>query len=361
MLRALIGGVGRGNTGLLPPDPDEFLTWAGPDPLDAAATDTADTSPDGVDDDDAPPSTETDNGASAADADGGDNVGGGARASVAALLRVRRAQPGSAGHSFANVRELLAALDDGDAWVTELLVIRRADNAADAWSGHIALPGGRRARGEDGLACAVREVHEEVGLRVSARTHLLLGKLRDRRAGGDDENPLAVTCYVFVTTDSKTARARPRCAPSEVAHAWWVDVVQLWPVPRVEQAPFPVSAFPRHARRCAWRALRAALRIDTVWLPCFRLPPPPDAPKPAAADRDAAARALSMWGFTFWLVNDLLSAAGGETCDWLAPHVSTHVALADLALVWLHCAARWLEALAAQLRGQAPRARLKGE
>ena len=47
----------------------------------------------------------------------------------------------------------------------ELLVIQRAEKAGDPWSGHMALPGGRREPGDrDAYDTARRETLEEVGI-----------------------------------------------------------------------------------------------------------------------------------------------------------------------------------------------------
>ena len=49
----------------------------------------------------------------------------------------------------------------------ELLIIKRAEREGDPWSGHLALPGGRAdATDHDLLATAVRETHEEIGVRL---------------------------------------------------------------------------------------------------------------------------------------------------------------------------------------------------
>lgn len=39
----------------------------------------------------------------------------------------------------------------------------------DAWSGHVALPGGRQEVGESELQAAVRECEEEVGIELVSR------------------------------------------------------------------------------------------------------------------------------------------------------------------------------------------------
>ena len=51
-----------------------------------------------------------------------------------------------------------------------ILLIRRADRSGDPWSGHMALPGGRREPSDSDLAAtAIREVAEEVGIQLSAK------------------------------------------------------------------------------------------------------------------------------------------------------------------------------------------------
>ena len=45
-----------------------------------------------------------------------------------------------------------------------LLLLRRAHNPLDPWSGHIALPGGRLESGESLLETARRETFEETGI-----------------------------------------------------------------------------------------------------------------------------------------------------------------------------------------------------
>src|SRR5688572_27389789 len=59
-----------------------------------------------------------------------------------------------------------------------ILLIRRAERAGDPWSGHMALPGGRREPGDlDLLATAIRETSEEVGIRLGSEQ--LVGTLED--------------------------------------------------------------------------------------------------------------------------------------------------------------------------------------
>lgn len=57
----------------------------------------------------------------------------------------------------------------------EVLLVRRALNPLDPWSGDIAFPGGRRRRGESLMETALREAREEIG--VDLRRCRVLGTL----------------------------------------------------------------------------------------------------------------------------------------------------------------------------------------
>ncbi|MBA3893954.1 MAG: CoA pyrophosphatase [Gemmatimonadales bacterium] len=77
-----------------------------------------------------------------------------------------------------------------------VLLIRRAERVGDPWSGHMALPGGRRDPTEpDLLATAIRETAEEVGLEL--RSGHLLGSLDDVVPRTPSLPPIAVRPYVF--------------------------------------------------------------------------------------------------------------------------------------------------------------------
>src|SRR5690606_38271331 len=59
----------------------------------------------------------------------------------------------------------------------EVLLIRRAEQPGDPWSGHMALPGGRcEPTDANVLVTAQRETHEEVGLSLQ-RSGLPIGRL----------------------------------------------------------------------------------------------------------------------------------------------------------------------------------------
>lgn len=105
----------------------------------------------------------------------------------------------------------------------ELLLIKRAENAEDPWSGHMALPGGRREEQDPDLAhTAYRETHEEVGIPLEAIGELL-GPL-DEVAPGTRRLPPIVIAPFVVLVPPRT-RATPR--PDEVDAAFWIGLPEL--------------------------------------------------------------------------------------------------------------------------------------
>lgn len=105
----------------------------------------------------------------------------------------------------------------------ELLVIERAEREGDPWSGHMALPGGRRQTEDDDLlATALRETREETGLRVP-RTDVL-GDLVAVRPGSGRRR-FSITVTPFVAAVDPGSEVVP--APSEVETALWVPLAHL--------------------------------------------------------------------------------------------------------------------------------------
>lgn len=102
-----------------------------------------------------------------------------------------------------------------------LLLIRRADRAGDPWSGHLALPGGRRQAGDrDLLATAIRETGEETAVelqRVWCRAQLddLVPRLKLLP-------PIMVRPFVFLLPTAVVARQS-----AEVVEATWVALADL--------------------------------------------------------------------------------------------------------------------------------------
>jgi 8-oxo-dGTP pyrophosphatase MutT (NUDIX family) len=114
-------------------------------------------------------------------------------------------------------------LRDGEAGA-ELIVIHRAHRRGDPWSGHMALPGGRRDSVDSDLAAtAVRETREEVGVDL-ARSGEWLGNLDDLRAIGRGRPlDLIITPFVYALTQPVTLVPNH----AEVQSAFWVPLASL--------------------------------------------------------------------------------------------------------------------------------------
>jgi 8-oxo-dGTP pyrophosphatase MutT (NUDIX family) len=99
-----------------------------------------------------------------------------------------------------------------------ILLIRRAEQAGDPWSGHMALPGGRQDPAEaDLVTTAIRETAEEVGLEL--RPEHLLGSLDDVVPRTPSLPPIAVRPYVFALDRRPGLTLNP-----EVAAARWIPL-----------------------------------------------------------------------------------------------------------------------------------------
>lgn len=120
----------------------------------------------------------------------------------------------------ASVAIILGQLD-GELCV---LLIRRAEFPMDPWSGHMALPGGRRDPDDlDDLTTAMRETWEEVGLELS-KSATLLGRLDDVRASARGRPvDMAISPFVF------SVKSLSPIVPSpEVMAAYWVPLLPLF-------------------------------------------------------------------------------------------------------------------------------------
>jgi 8-oxo-dGTP pyrophosphatase MutT (NUDIX family) len=114
-----------------------------------------------------------------------------------------------------------AVLRAGDG--LELLLIERVERADDPWSGHMALPGGRREEGDpDLLTTAFRETAEEVGIALDPAAHLL-GALDEVLPGTRRLPPLVIAPFVAAVLPA----TEPRPDPAEVAAALWVPIDAL--------------------------------------------------------------------------------------------------------------------------------------
>lgn len=130
----------------------------------------------------------------------------GARAAVSVVLRERRASG-----------------ERADRLGVEVLLIRRAEDPRDPWSGHMAFPGGRKDPDDaDLVETAIRETREEVGLDLRAHGEQI-GRLPDlpaiargRRVG------LVIAPHVFALREEV-----PLAPNHEVAEVVWTDLLPL--------------------------------------------------------------------------------------------------------------------------------------
>ena len=142
----------------------------------------------------------------------------------------------------------------------EVLLIKRAKREGDPWSGHMALPGGRRdALDASLLDTAVRETREETGVALEERG-VHLGRLEEVRPQSARLPRLSVTPHVFGVPAETSARA----ASAEVDAVHWVSIARLrQPETRsIVEIPLPGGArtFP---------CLRVA--DDVVWGLTYRI------------------------------------------------------------------------------------------
>jgi 8-oxo-dGTP pyrophosphatase MutT (NUDIX family) len=104
-----------------------------------------------------------------------------------------------------------------------LLLIKRAEHPEDPWSGHMALPGGRRDESDiDDLTTAYRETLEEVGLNL-AKDGEYLGALDHLRASARGR-PVDMVISPFVFYLKTLTLIVPN---SEVVSTHWVAIRSL--------------------------------------------------------------------------------------------------------------------------------------
>jgi 8-oxo-dGTP pyrophosphatase MutT (NUDIX family) len=107
--------------------------------------------------------------------------------------------------------------------VPEVLLIRRAEQAGDPWSGHMAFPGGRHDPSDrDLLHTAVRETDEELGLLLGASDWL--GRLDDVHAMAKGRRVgLVIAPHVFAVEGDPVLVPNP----AEVREYVWASVPAL--------------------------------------------------------------------------------------------------------------------------------------
>lgn len=120
---------------------------------------------------------------------------------------------------YACVAVILRKLEDD----LELAVIRRAEVETDPWSGHLALPGGRKEPSDrDDIFAAAREAQEEIG--IDLHQAKVLGQLDDVQAQRDGQKlRFYLRPSVFVVEE----RGQEKLDPGEVAELYWPKLSYL--------------------------------------------------------------------------------------------------------------------------------------
>lgn len=123
----------------------------------------------------------------------------------------------------------------------ELLLIKRATSERDPWSGHMALPGGRRDEADaDLLATARRETLEETGVDLAVEGRPL-GRLDEVAPSNPRLPKLTIAPFVFAVG----AHTEARVASREVERVCWVNVAELRAPTTRSTVEIPLPGGPR--------------------------------------------------------------------------------------------------------------------
>ena len=149
------------------------------------------------------------------------------RSSVALILRF----PGLDIPSGASLDKFLDLALEHALEPAEILFIKRTSRKGDRWSGHVALPGGKRdPEDESDVKTAVRETMEEVGLDLT--NGLCVGPLDQRlvKTSWGRVTLMTLCPFIFIVSSGKKSSPNLVLQPTEVDRAFWIPVPQLYTV-----------------------------------------------------------------------------------------------------------------------------------
>jgi len=142
---------------------------------------------------------------------------------LARLRAVLEQRPARRAARSPGVREAAVAVVLRPRESIEVLLIQRAIQENDPWSGHMAFPGGRRDPDDpDLIATAFRETSEETGVPL-ARTGKLIGALDEVAPANPRLPPILIAPFVTSVPPDTDAVPNPR----EVQAAIWVPLPAL--------------------------------------------------------------------------------------------------------------------------------------
>jgi 8-oxo-dGTP pyrophosphatase MutT (NUDIX family) len=152
----------------------------------------------------------------------------------------------------------------------DVLLIKRAESERDPWSGHVALPGGRRDVEDASLTqTAIRETSEETGVALSS-SGWSLGRLARVVPSSPALPPITITPYVFGVPEDVEAEADS----VEVDQVVWV--------------PLPVLHDPK-----TLGTTTISLPHGPADFPCYRV------------------EGHVIWGLTFRILSEFTALSGG--------------------------------------------------
>jgi 8-oxo-dGTP pyrophosphatase MutT (NUDIX family) len=140
---------------------------------------------------------------------------------IARLARALAQSPGRTVADEPNRRWAAIALMFrlGQTGEPELLFIKRAEFGGDPWSGHVAMPGGRKDPSDADLtATVIRETREEMGIDLE-RVGRILGTLDDLAPRTPLLPPISIRPYIFAAAGDLNLTLS-----AEVAKAFWVPL-----------------------------------------------------------------------------------------------------------------------------------------
>ncbi|KAJ5726549.1 uncharacterized protein N7483_007906 [Penicillium malachiteum] len=261
------------------------------------------------------------------------------RASVALILRVRPTYDhwptsGSIPDPSLPVEKRLEEFF-AQPWVQygdpEVLFIKRASRVGDRWTGHVALPGGKRdPEDADDQATAIREASEEIGLDLTTDDCIHVGNLPERVVTTSwGSEPLMVLCpFVFLTTRNDSPNLKLQ--PTEVASTHWIPLrALLSPSLRTVEHVDMSQRFAKQKgflARMAVRSMMGFMQFSAVRLlpaetqRCCTVPGviPDETSRPSLihrlkswclsgqAESSEADRPLLLWGLTLGILADFL-------------------------------------------------------
>jgi 8-oxo-dGTP pyrophosphatase MutT (NUDIX family) len=137
-----------------------------------------------------------------------------------ALRRHRPAQVALDGEpARAAVAMLLEPKDDD----VHVFLIHRAEFEGDPWSGHMALPGGRKDQSDPSvMETVVREVYEEVGIDLARSARLITPLDEVQGVARGRQLPLVISPFVFAVEEPWQPRPN-----HEVQGVLWVPLAFL--------------------------------------------------------------------------------------------------------------------------------------